>query len=256
MPTDYVQNPSGYFLFTGTATLITGNALSFDGTTEVKIECFVRFATNFYNGGVFTLYLYEDGVPVGIMSESYSGDGFGGAWVTPMYGAVFLTPTAGTHTYEIIMSCPSTGTTVSAKSWYRLDDAGTTLAYEEFNPLTVTSTSSVTPDTVVTLPVVGSGRVRVELFSPLVVWVDELNIELDQDGSRLGQIGDFRQIVQPFFDSGDPLGSSSYMARFVDLAAGSHTFVFGAWKTGRGASIGASTVSYVPSWGRVIQDVP
>ncbi len=115
---DYVERTTNLTV-TGTGsgsptTAITGNSVSYDGSTRIKIEAFFVLAE--CSGSTTTdvgiiIALKEDSTLIGICSynEFVRGSGFGGA---PQYGCRYRTPAAGSHTYTIVAWKSGTTTAV------------------------------------------------------------------------------------------------------------------------------------------------
>lgn len=74
------------------ATYITGNALTFDGSTKVLIEIQVPF-TNASAGNQSNINIWEDSTDLGAVCFCIAG--------MPARGAVVRTPSAGNHTYTV-----------------------------------------------------------------------------------------------------------------------------------------------------------
>ncbi len=130
---DYVQITSPVAATTGTTvTVITGNAHTYDGSTRVKLEVCAPYVTQTTSGGAGYLILFDGATEIGVLC----------AWAhsatdeidVPGYGAVFLTPSAASHTYTIKVRSPGAGTaTVQAgnggastnnfPAWYRITAA-------------------------------------------------------------------------------------------------------------------------------------
>lgn len=97
----------------GADVVVTGNAVSYDGTTTVAIE-FVAGTLRpaAVLGAILRLWLFQDGASIGRLAtftgESTSGGGSVGAY-TACHAVRRLTPTAGSHTYSVRADV-STGT--------------------------------------------------------------------------------------------------------------------------------------------------
>lgn len=132
---DYVQITSPVTNATGTpATAITGNAVTYDGATRVKLE--VSASALYVTGASGTsskLHLFEGSTDLGILAQLY--DALGSAELdAPVYRAVFLTPTAGAHTYLIKLArddgtgtaglvAGAGGAATAYPAWYRITRA-------------------------------------------------------------------------------------------------------------------------------------
>lgn len=104
----------------GTAnTVITGNAVAYDGSTNIFVECFLHIQTAAANAVGVQVWLYDDtgggAASVGDMA-SISEPGTLSATITamkiPVLAKVALTPSNATHTYSIRCST-STGTSIA-----------------------------------------------------------------------------------------------------------------------------------------------
>lgn len=72
---------------------IVGNAITYDGTTDVVIECFIPFTNAADSAHELTLNLWDGGTDLGSIGKfDYSG---------PCYVAAPVTPSAAIHTYKI-----------------------------------------------------------------------------------------------------------------------------------------------------------
>jgi hypothetical protein len=94
---DYVENATDVAV-SGTSTLIDGNAVVFNGSTKVKIEfsCAIVDASG---GNNTRANLFDGASDLGTICFVQGGSG---AYVAvPVYGARFLTPSAGSHTYHV-----------------------------------------------------------------------------------------------------------------------------------------------------------
>lgn len=87
--------------------IITGNAVTYDGSTPVWIEF---FAPAFQHTAITTVFfmLYDGATQVGRLFESNS---VAANTDKPCYGKRRLTPTAGAHTYSIRAYAAAAGTT-------------------------------------------------------------------------------------------------------------------------------------------------
>lgn len=84
----------------GATTIITATAFTFDGTTAVTFEFFAaRIITSANAGDDVTIYLFEDGVIVGIIGQLVN-PGAAGLGV-PVVCRLRKTPSAGAHTYSV-----------------------------------------------------------------------------------------------------------------------------------------------------------
>ena len=91
-------------------TVVTGNAVTYDGSTTIMVEFVtdsgVPQATS---GANLIAYLYDGSSSIGLISRITNNAGATGRW--PMYGSRRLTPSAGSHTYSIrITTSSGTGT--------------------------------------------------------------------------------------------------------------------------------------------------
>jgi len=114
----------------GTAqAFIDGNAVTYDGTTKVKIEFWCGFTANINDTGVITLL--DGATAIGWLSQI----GNNSATIQDnlaFYGCRFLTPTAASHTYHIaawktsgtfIVTGGAGGAGTQVPAWYRITKA-------------------------------------------------------------------------------------------------------------------------------------
>lgn len=134
---DYVERTSN---LTVTATsdaaaqdLIVGNAVTYDGSTRVKIEAFVVAASITPNQNV-VLNLYDGSTDLGRLCNigPPTGTGASGSMVMMMKGERFLTPSAGAHTYKVrawktggtaVVAADTGGAGLYLPAWYRITKA-------------------------------------------------------------------------------------------------------------------------------------
>ncbi len=126
---DYVQITSSVTVTPGnTTTCITGNAVTYDGSTRVKIEVYTPDLQIVQSGGEGQISLFEGSTDLGRMCEGYSGSGGEQDWTA--YGVRFLTPSAASHTYliklknngsgNVQMTAGAGGTGTLMPAWYRI----------------------------------------------------------------------------------------------------------------------------------------
>ncbi len=126
---DYVQITSAVTVTAGnTSTCITGNAVTYDGSTRVKIEVYTPDLQVVQSSGEAQVSLFDGSTDLGRLCEAYSGSGGEQDWTA--YGARFLTPSAASHTYLIKLKNAGSGNvTFSAgaggagtimPAWYRI----------------------------------------------------------------------------------------------------------------------------------------
>jgi len=106
---DYVENTGGVITVTsqtegtgGGQSFIVGHPVEYDGATRICVEVFcAAVEPDFHNAIQFNLY--EGTSDLGIMSTSGTGGGSGDVTRSSftVMARRFLTPTAGTHTYQI-----------------------------------------------------------------------------------------------------------------------------------------------------------
>ena len=99
---DYVEitsNVNVTQLKTAPAVVIQGNPITLDGLTRIRVEFFsqvVEIPAGYYD---FNLGLYENGAPVRLfVGRTHDGSG---VLDVEGNGVCYITPTAGTHTYQI-----------------------------------------------------------------------------------------------------------------------------------------------------------
>lgn len=106
-------------------TVIDGNAVTYDGSTRVKIEFWSRFVFN--SGGDYVIVTLWDGATdLGRIGQIRGAGGEG----APVYGVVFLTPSAAAHTFHVkAWVTGGTGTITGNNTdpgspmWYRITTA-------------------------------------------------------------------------------------------------------------------------------------
>lgn len=102
---DYVEittNATATATTEGTAnTLISGNAIAYDGSTRVKIECWFPWVVP-ASGTVHNanLILYDGSSSIGAIDLA-SWNPSNPVRSVPVYGVRYLTPSAATHTYSV-----------------------------------------------------------------------------------------------------------------------------------------------------------
>ena len=91
---DYVESSSVLTVTATTAATaqahITGSAINYDGNTRIKVEYFAPFAGNTQ---FISIDLWDGSTDLGVVSQSNGTNVFA-------YGAIFLTPSAGSHTFS------------------------------------------------------------------------------------------------------------------------------------------------------------
>lgn len=108
---------------------IDGNAITCDGATRIKIEVWAPAVDTITSGAALLeaavlLELYDGPTDLGVLGEAYY-QASGGAFALSIYGATFLTPTAGSHTYHVKAWRYGADGTIYASSpylpaWYRI----------------------------------------------------------------------------------------------------------------------------------------
>ncbi len=89
---------------------ITGNAVTYDGSTRILIEVVCPYVSNVVAGASALLNLYEGSTDLGKLTEVYSSSG---QITSAVHECRFLTPSAGSHTYKIKLVHANTAATVS-----------------------------------------------------------------------------------------------------------------------------------------------
>lgn len=93
-----------------TALVIQGNAISLNGATRIKVEFFAPLVelsnSNAVAGQAVGFSLWDSTTNKGVIAYVEAGNytkssGLGAEFGGPVYGAIILTPPAGTHTYAI-----------------------------------------------------------------------------------------------------------------------------------------------------------
>lgn len=108
---DYVQITAPVTT-TSSVDAITGNAVTYDGSTRIKIEFYaVTVYSSSASQGQPTVNLYEGATDLGVLQANpYLGTSTAELDV-PGYGVRFLTPSAGAHTYKLkLVRAGSSGT--------------------------------------------------------------------------------------------------------------------------------------------------
>ncbi len=127
---DYVQITSGVNITATTDatanSVIDGNAVSFDGSTRIKIEFWTLSATAAASGELVVV-LYDGSTDLGRLAELQSAGS--SAHDTALYGVRFLTPSNASHTFHIkawtttgtsIINAGAGGAGVNFPAWYRI----------------------------------------------------------------------------------------------------------------------------------------
>lgn len=81
-------------------TLISGNAVAYDGSTRVNIEAWARFAS-VPSGEFIIVTLWDGSTDLGRITQAGGYTGVTGSPGMGIYGSVFITPSNATHTYHI-----------------------------------------------------------------------------------------------------------------------------------------------------------
>lgn len=133
---DYVENTAGSTAVTATTdatavAYITGNSVSYDGSTSVKIEVWI-FNANVTTAQAVLLNLYDGSTDLGRIGNLSCPAVTANSVANTIYGVRFLTPTNTTHTYSIrawktggtANLVGNTGGTATAfPAWYRITKA-------------------------------------------------------------------------------------------------------------------------------------
>lgn len=119
---DVVQNATDITVtstdHTNPTTLITGNPISLDGVSKIRIDFGAAAADVDQRGlgtpGALLIDLYDGTTEVGVMADQNAS---AGAYVDqPLYASTVLTPSAGTHTYKITAFKNNNGPNVTGPS--------------------------------------------------------------------------------------------------------------------------------------------
>lgn len=78
--------------------VIDGPSISLDGSTKVRIEFFVPYATTTSGSAEIYLHLWDGAVDLGAIGYLVTGTTVG---AIPLLVARYLTPSAGSHSYEV-----------------------------------------------------------------------------------------------------------------------------------------------------------
>jgi hypothetical protein len=81
---------------------LTSDSITVDGSTEICVEFYLAASEPDFHQSIIA-ELYEDGVDLGSLTDSSTGEGSSDTTrdATTMFGRRFLTPAAGSHTYKI-----------------------------------------------------------------------------------------------------------------------------------------------------------
>jgi hypothetical protein len=94
---DYVERTTRLDISATTAaganTVIDGNAVTYDGSTRIKVEFVASFASS---SQFISVDLWDGSTDLGVIAQLNAGGN--GA---PIYGVLFLTPSAASHTFHI-----------------------------------------------------------------------------------------------------------------------------------------------------------
>jgi hypothetical protein len=239
-------------------TFIDGNPVTYDGSTEVKIEAWCQFASP-PAGQWVILTLWDGATDLGRIGQTGV---TGGATVK---GERILTPSAGAHTYHVKAWVTSgTGTLYAAAasgalpSFLRITTAdvieggipsGHEFDYvERTTNLSVTATTEAGSDVFIDGNAVtfdGATRVKIEVWVPVSEQSQFCLLSLWDGGTDLGLI----------VDSGGGAGDVTvYGARFLTPSAGSHTYHVKAYRGTGSATLYAGSGgvgNYLPAWYRI-----
>lgn len=98
---DYVQRTTNYTNSTGTySVVLDGNAVTYDGSTRIKIEFFSPLFEVSGASVTANVELFDGSTDLCELS-GVTANGGSGVLDLPLYGAVFLTPSNASHTYHI-----------------------------------------------------------------------------------------------------------------------------------------------------------
>lgn len=102
---DYVEITANVTTAGAAVDAITGNAVTYDGATRIKIEFYSPQLFIQTNATGLAVNLYEGASDLGQVCGLYASTGTTIAELDgPGYGCRFLTPTAGSHTYKFKLS--------------------------------------------------------------------------------------------------------------------------------------------------------
>ncbi len=90
--------------------IVSGNAISYDGATRIKIEYYTAGLDNGGSNIGAEVHLYEGATDLGIMGHAYAS---ASQIVPASTGHRFLTPSAGVHTYKLKLVRTVTAGTVT-----------------------------------------------------------------------------------------------------------------------------------------------
>lgn len=228
----------------GSSTVFTSAAIDLDGATRIKIElAWDGIDIGSSHGG--QMEIWDNGVLLGVLQEFSANLGQNQRYT--VYGAAFITPAAGTHTFEIVANVSHNDMALSERCWYRitLTTVPSEVAYVErttdftgTNPLISTGSIGFS----------GTERVRLEAFAPGITYDGSTiaEVKLFEDGSPLWTMG--RYETNTFLTGEIPL----YVSRFFYPSAGSHVYEIEVTTT---SNVMADSAIYFPCWLR-ITDAP
>jgi len=86
----------------GATTVLTGNAVTYDGTTKILVEFYAsHFSLSTTNSATLSINLYQDGSDIGRIWQANAAGG-ATAWTgSGIHACRRLTPSAASHTYSI-----------------------------------------------------------------------------------------------------------------------------------------------------------
>lgn len=252
---DYAQitAPSANITTTTEATatsIISGNSITYDGTTKVKIEFWapeVSGNNTSSSPAILTLVILRDTTVIGQIKKELSG----GGWAAdPLNAEVFDTPSAGAHVYSVkafvntttgvshsaVVNAGAGGSGNFTPAFLRVTRAdpqvvikyvgvpGALLGQElDYAQITAnTAAISVTTEATSVAVIIGNSvtydgsKVKIEVFIPLVTSNVEADFVIYRDTTPIGQIavGNF----------GNAPGLPLKAEMFDTPSAGSHTY--------------------------------
>ena len=114
---DYVEftaNVNVTHLETSADTVLTGNQLTFDGTTRVRVEFYcqvIEIPAGYYD---LNVGLWDNGTLTRLLCGRFHNANVNSPDDVEAYGVCYLTPSAGEHTYTIrAYKSPGSGTTAA-----------------------------------------------------------------------------------------------------------------------------------------------
>lgn len=200
---------------TDAETLFTSDSISLDGSTRIMLEVFAS-NVDCSNGDVI-FHIYQDASNQGRLtqlSNDISGANFYG-----VYGAQFLTPSAGDYVYTVVTEISASTALLDEVSWFRITTApATELAYVE-RTTNFTGTNPFATTGALTFD--GATRIRIDVCCGTFETLGDAEVDLLDNGSSIGTFGEFG--TSELFHDPHQI-TTMFLSRYLTPSAGSHTF--------------------------------